>query len=273
MLLTARSLRPRIPRRLVLSRPPTWTRFEPTSTMTLRTTLELTTGYILKQYERHLASDKHDQALVVAIQGPQGSGKSYLASLLEHSPKLEHLKIANLSLDDLYLPHDQLVRLAESNPNNSLLSGRGQAGTHDLELGINVLRALKESNNNTRVDLPRFDKSLFQGQGDRVPKEQFRTIKGKVDLVLFEGWMNGFQPVSPSSELDAILNLEHSDQRRQAFGIRPQEELFLEQYSHEVLERLNRDLEPYCELWNLVDAWVELKPQQLGYVWEWRLEV
>jgi len=64
--------------------------------------------------------------LFVALQGPQGSGKTYLTSLVSaHLSSPPHnLKLATLSLDDLYLPHPQLRELRARSNGNRLLEGR-----------------------------------------------------------------------------------------------------------------------------------------------------
>jgi D-glycerate 3-kinase len=41
----------------------------------------------------------------------------------------------------------------------------------------------------------RYDKSAFQGKGDRADESTWPSVEGPLDLVLFEGWMLGFKPV------------------------------------------------------------------------------
>jgi D-glycerate 3-kinase len=109
--------------------------------------------------------------LFVALQGPQGIGKTTLTSSLQdalHSVAQRRgrptspfeaeasltprPKVMVLSLDDFYLPHSAMVALAcasratavsseeENSPRpNKLLSGRGLPGTHDLPLLTSVL--------------------------------------------------------------------------------------------------------------------------------------
>ena len=202
-------------------------------------------------------------------------GKSYLAQQLESSPSLSHLRIANLSLDDLYLPHSKLVDLAKTNPGNDLLSGRGQAGTHDLPLGIEILEKLRErTTEQGEVRIPRFEKSLNRGEGDRVAKDEWTSVKGSVDVVLFEGWMLGFRSIPNKEELARVHKLarESPKEVEELLGGIDYEEPFIAQCQLEHLEKLNDELKGYDKLWELVDGWVELKPERLGYVWEWRLE-
>jgi D-glycerate 3-kinase len=136
--------------------------------------------------------------LFVAIQGPQGSGKTYLSaqlkSLLTSPP--HSLNVAILSIDDLYLPHHRLAALATDHPDNPLWNGRGQPGTHDVEYGEQILSKLKSQSG--RIELPRFDKSLFNGEGDRLPMdlEDATVVQTPVDIVILEGWCVGFNSIS-----------------------------------------------------------------------------
>lgn len=153
----------------------------------------------LQAHQARFSTRSSHSPLFVGIQGPQGSGKTFLTSclrsLLAESPYL--LSVAVLSIDDLYLPHARLTALAEVHPRNRLLQGRGQPGTHDIELGREILRALKTINDveggPDQVTLPVFDKSLFNGEGDRAAEGQ--VMRRPVDVVVLEGWCVGFYPV------------------------------------------------------------------------------
>jgi D-glycerate 3-kinase len=131
----------------------------------------------------------------VAVQGPQGSGKTYLSAQLK-SLLPQSLNVALLSVDDLYLPHHSLVALAADHPDNPLLSGRGQPGTHDIKFGEQLLSQLKSQLG--RIELPRFDKSLFNGEGDRLPMglNDATFVQSPVHVVILEGWCVGFHSIS-----------------------------------------------------------------------------
>ena len=99
-----------------------------------------------------------------------------------------------LSLDDIYLDHADQLALAQAHPSNPLLQHRGQPSTHDLALGEEVFASLAAER---PTAIPQYDKSAFEGQGDRVPKVQWKVVneKGqdKVKVVIFEGWCVGFR--------------------------------------------------------------------------------
>lgn len=220
------------------------------------------------------------------------TGKSYLASKLPdrlaelataRDPSRRRLRTVAISLDDLYLPWTELRRVAAENPGNKLLSGRGQAGTHDLELARTVLDQFKDTGRapDAEAVIPVFEKSLHGGEGDRLaPSEWVRVEKaGEVDIVLFEGWMNGFQPPSNTGDQDDLqrqylLATKEPEAAavRQRFGIDYARPFFLE-HPLDHLRVVERHLREYSALWSYIDVFVQLKPERLGYVWEWRLEV
>jgi D-glycerate 3-kinase len=164
--------------------------------------VQISSTHIVTQLHAHRKDTTAESPLFVAIQGPQGCGKTYLTSQLRQvleSPS-HALSVAILSIDDLYLPYSDLVALSEAHPKNKLLKGRGQPGTHDLELGRKLLEDLKHINEPTtnnvprEVALPSFDKSLHGGVGDRVKRTLVK--RAPVDVVIMEGWCVGFCPIT-----------------------------------------------------------------------------
>jgi D-glycerate 3-kinase len=185
----------------------------------------------------------------MALQGPQGSGKTYITALLaQHLTSTPHnLKLATLSLDDLYLPHTKLLDLKERQyPGNRLLEGRGLPGTHDLELAIDVLGKLKNINevdSDDEVLLPVFDKSIHNGEGDRSPPNPDLAIHGPLDIVILEGWCLGFSSIDSSSLQERWEGM--SEEMKGWCGL-----------GH-VME-VNGLLEAYERLWALFDVFVQV---------------
>jgi D-glycerate 3-kinase len=157
-----------------------------------------------------------------------------------------------LSIDDLYLPHPQLVQLAQSQPSNPLWQGRGLPGTHDVELGVKVLTALK--NGAQELEIPRFDKSLHDGQGDRLPMDGSGIMINQpppIDVVILEGWCVGFCPITQNelqNRWDSVWKEE-----RQKLGL-----LGDSLCSRHDVERTNNVLASYGQLWNFFDIFIEV---------------
>ncbi|KAJ3575051.1 hypothetical protein NP233_g1360 [Leucocoprinus birnbaumii] len=240
--------------------------------MSTSTTLEVVAEHILRQL------DNRKRPLFVALQGPQGSGKTYLAAQLRDRLTSEpyNLRIALLSIDDLYLPHTQLLELAAAQPRNPLWQGRGQPGTHDVSLGISILAALRDGTQD--IELPRFDKSLFGGEGDRLPLDGSGFIVQQppaIDVVILEGWCVGFYPITQEEldkRWDGIWKVERS-----RLGL-PGDTLC----SKRDVERANEALVQYGQLWSFFDTFIQIKPSSFdneegplsiySIVYQWRLE-
>lgn len=139
---------------------------------------------------------------VVGICGAQGSGKSTLSAVLAHLLEARGLKVAVLSIDDLYLTRaERQVLAAEVHP---LLATRGVPGTHDVDLGVQVLAALAQP---ARTALPRFDKAA----DDRAAPETWPVIEGPVEVILFEGWCVGARPQAEAALAAPVNALEREE--------------------------------------------------------------
>ncbi|GJE91428.1 hypothetical protein PsYK624_075780 [Phanerochaete sordida] len=224
--------------------------------------------HVLVALSRHRA--EHTKVpLFVAVQGPQGSGKTFLTTRLREALVAEDsLKVAVLSIDDLYLPHEQLVAVAKAYPENRLLQGRGQPGTHDVDLGTQILTRLKRINEDTErksvVHIPKFDKSLHGGEGDRVLEGT--DIEAPVDVVVLEGWCVGFYP-SSEEEINRRFELPVQglgDDFFRARGFRKED----------VLD-INERLKHLASWWSYFDAFIQIKPVEshpYDYIYKWRLQ-
>lgn len=214
-------------------------------------TAEHLTNHILSNLPPRNTTTKHGP-LFVAVQGPQGSGKSYLTELVKNqlSAAPHSLNVAVLSLDDIYLPHSGLVELAQSNPLNPLWQGRGQPGTHDLSLGLQTLAALRDGND--PVELPRFDKSLFSGEGDRLPKDGTGPIiRPPVDIIIFEGWFTGFYPISPEELESRWAGIWTIERAKLGMGD--------EEYGRKAdIAAVNEKLRQYIALWQLFTVFIQV---------------
>ena len=192
------------------------------------------------------------EPLVVGIQAPQGCGKTTLVAELETLLASVGLRAASVSVDDFYLTFAGQQRLAAEHAGNPLLELRGNAGSHDLALGSETLERLvkgaagKGGQEQQEVALPRYDKSLNGGRGDRAPAASWPVVRAPVDVVLFEGWMLGFRPVGAARAAEVSPHL-------------PAVDSFLEKYAAAWDSR--------CDSWLMVRA--SNGPQ---CVYSWRLQ-
>lgn len=147
----------------------------------------------------HLASLRKTRArsLLIGINGAQGTGKSTACRFLEILLRDHGLRVATLSLDDVYLTRAGRARLAATI--HPLLATRGPPGTHDLPLAETVITRLLSGAGATAI--PRFDKAL----NDRAPESDWPIVTAPLDILLFEGWCMGATP-QPDAALAVPIN-------------------------------------------------------------------
>ncbi|CZS92147.1 related to ATP-binding protein, putative pantothenate kinase [Rhynchosporium agropyri] len=193
---------------------------------------------------------------IIGLNGVQGAGKTTLVETLSSTLNTHGHKTLVLSIDDLYLTHADQVSLAETHKQNPLVQHRGEPGTHDIELAATVFDALKEGR---EVRVPSYDKSLFNGAGDRVPVSEWRTVnrpgEEKIRVVIFEGWCVGFRALG-SSGVRAKIEAEGT---RTLHSHRVQDLLFVDE-----------KLEGYEVMNRTFDALIHIDAEETEFVYEWR---
>lgn len=185
--------------------------------------------------------------LVQGILGSQGTGKTTLTSIL--SVILCHLGYSTLaiSLDDLYKTYQDRQLLQQQDPR---LIWRGPPGTHDIKLGIEVLDRCCQDPCQNQILVPRFDKSAYNGAGDRTDPESVE----KPDIVLFDGWFTGVLPVE-GTIFDNNLPSPIITQKDRLFA-----------------KDINKRLKEYLPLWEKLDRLIVLYPTDYRLSKQWRKE-
>lgn len=205
----------------------------------------------INQAQRTKASQKgtHEEThlFVQGMLGGQGSGKTTLARILQLLLRELGQQIAVLSLDDLYLTYAERRELRKK---DSRFVWRGPPGTHDVELGLRTFTQIIEASPDERVQLPRFDKSLYGGQGDRTKPEWMR----KPTIVLFEGWCVGARPL-PDEAFSELCRLPEpiDTEADRVFAY-----------------DCNRQLSAYLPLWNYLDSLLVLSLEDYRLSQRWR---
>ena len=204
----------------------------------------------------------------LGLNGVQGAGKTVLVSIIKSTLQgaPHNLPTAVFSLDDFYLTHTDQAALAKSHPHNPLLQHRGQPSTHDVALALSVFESLKE---NKETKIPSYDKSAFEGQGDREPEGEWESVNaaGKpiMKVVLFEGWCVGFRPVSDSTLKQAW---EHAVAAKEKGGYNGR----LGHNSLQSVTDINEALKKYDQITDQLDAFIHIDAADPQFVYEWRQE-
>jgi D-glycerate 3-kinase len=184
---------------------------------------------------------------IIGIQGPQGCGKSTMASALVEEWGRAGVRATAVSIDDFYLTHAEQEALAARHDGNPYLRYRGYPGTHDVALGRRTIDALASLGDAQSTAVPVYDKSAHRGRGDRAPGSAWRRVTGPIDVLVVEGWMLGFTPVD-------------ADAGAGAFTVDP------------ALEAPNRYLEAYRAWHERLDAFVHMHVDSLDAVVHWRMD-
>lgn len=188
---------------------------------------------------------------VLGINGAQGTGKSTLSRFLHEYLESEHgRRVAELSIDDIYLTRADRQRLSEAV--HPLLATRGVPGTHDVELGLAVIDGLVSLRRGEELALPRFDKAI----DDRVPGDTWPVVEGPVDLVIFEGWCVGSEAGAAAELAEPINALEETEDADGTWRRYVNAQLY----------------STYPALFDRIDALVFLAAPDFDAVYRWRLE-
>ncbi|MGD2182219.1 glycerate kinase [Lusitaniella coriacea] len=187
-----------------------------------------------------------NRPLIQGILGGQGTGKTTLAAVLRLILGKLNYSSTSISIDDLYKSYAERQELQRQDPR---LIWRGPPGTHDVELGIQLLDSLRHPQPHQSIKIPRFDKSAYNGAGDRTAPE----LIDPVDIVFFEGWFVGVRPVD-----EAVFD------RAPPPIITPEDRRFARD--------TNERLKAYLPLWQRLDRLLVLYPVDYRLSQQWRKE-
>lgn len=186
--------------------------------------------------------------MVQGVLGSQGTGKTTLTRLLQLILKHLGYRAVCLSLDDLYKTYADRQILQATDPR---LIWRGPPGTHDVDLGLATIHQLQTALPGQPIALPRFDKALHQGAGDRTTPEMVQDA----DLLLLEGWFVGVRPLPVEAFSPAPDPIQTAADL--AFAL-----------------DMNQALTAYQPLWKTLDRLLVLYPKdyRLSKVWRAKAE-
>ena len=205
------------------------------------TNQDLDIEYIEKNYLKILFKLKFKKKIMVA--GSQGSGKSTLSKLIKlYLEKFYSKNVIIISMDDFYLSKKQRTQLSKNI--HPLFLTRGVPGTHDLELMNKKIKQIL--NKEFPIYLPVFDK---------VSDTRKRTYKKvlKADVIIFEGWCAGAQPVNQNYLQKNFNNLEKNKDKN-----------FIWRNSY------NKYLHDYKKIFSQFNYFIYFQFNQWNHVLDWK---
>ncbi len=180
---------------------------------------------------------------IIGLSALPGTGKTTLGLFVEELALHLNFKISVISLDDFYLPANEMKNAVLNNPWNV---SRGFPGTHSVNL---MEKKLIDWKNTGILNVPVYDKSLRSGLGDRS-----RWKIETPDIVILEGWFLGIHPYSESNltinYLDSSLSIKEINFRK----------------------KIQTNLLSYLKIWNLLDKIWQIKPKSFEYMKDWKCE-
>lgn len=193
----------------------------------------------------------NDAPLVVGINGAQGAGKARLFNLLEVVlAEAFDLRVVGMSIDDIYLTRAEREALAQNV--HPMLLTRGVPGTHDVELGLSLITALKNAKDDQIIRIPMFDKST----DERCHEDAWHDFQGRADVIIFDGWCVGTSPQSEEMLLTPVNDLERLEDP----------DCIWRRYVNEQLAG------PYQQLFAQIDLLICLQVPSMEAVFNWRAE-
>lgn len=191
------------------------------------------------------------RALVIGINGAQGTGKSTLAAFLREALRCRTgWNVAVLSIDDFYLTRQEREQLAADI--HPLLAIRGVPGTHDVKLLSTCIDNLRHLVAGDELRIPGFDKA----RDDRADTENWPAVSGPVDVIVLEGWCVASAPQENDALVQAVNALE---EQQDATG----------EWRRFVNDQLSAG---YADVSSQLDVLVFLKAPDFKAVYRWRLE-
>ena len=179
---------------------------------------------------------------IIGLSALPGTGKTTLGKWLEAISLKLNFKIAVISIDDFYLPSNEMKLAIKNNPWNV---SRGFPGSHSVKLMHEKLLNWKI---NGELNVPVYDKSLRNGLGDR---SHWRL--DNPDLLIIEGWFLGIEPIS------GFVNNQNTNSV----------ELNANEASYRC--KIQKNLVKYLDVWSLIDNIWHLKPLRFEYMNMWKI--
>jgi D-glycerate 3-kinase len=158
----------------------------------------------LTLYLRNLPD--REEPYFIGLNGGQGSGKTTLSDFIQAVlSRVSRKSVTGFSIDDIYKTTEE--REKQSIEIHPLCKVRGVPGTHDVQMGLEVLDRLCGANEETLTPIPSFSKPLDRHK----PKEEWKVFKGRPDYIFFDAWCAGARPISERNWKPPLNALEKEE--------------------------------------------------------------
>ena len=146
---------------------------------------------------------RRDKPYFICFTGGQGSGKTTLSFFIQKLLS-EVLKrpAMGFSIDDIYKSQEERKFLAQTI--HPLCYVRGVPGTHDIDMGLNLIERLSAANSDAITPIPSFCKP----EDRHYPQEKWPVYKGRPHFIFFDAWCGGAKPISEEDWAGPINQLE-----------------------------------------------------------------
>lgn len=149
---------------------------------------------------------EREEPYFIGLNGGQGSGKTTLSDFIQTVLSLVAKKfVTGFSIDDIYKTVAE--REKQSNEIHPLCKVRGVPGTHDIQMGLEVLDSLCGAGKETLTPIPSFSKLL----DSHKPKEDWKAFRGRPEYIFFDAWCAGARPVSEKNWKPPMNALEREE--------------------------------------------------------------
>ena len=134
----------------------------------------------------HKQFPKREKPYFICFTGGQGSGKTTLSFFIQKVlNEVLQRPAMGFSIDDIYKSQEERRALAKTI--HPLCYIRGVPGTHDINMGLDLIDQLTNANQDTEIKIPSFCKP----EDRHYPIEDWPVYIGRPDFIFFDAWCGG----------------------------------------------------------------------------------
>ncbi len=147
-----------------------------------------------------------DEPYLICFTGGQGSGKTTMSYFIQEV-LTNHCNRPSMgfSIDDIYKSQEERKKISEKV--HPLCYVRGVPGTHDIAMGLDLIKSLSKAKRDSVTKIPAFCKP----EDKHYPESDWPVYKGKPDFIFFDAWCGGAKPLSEENWQGPLNDLEREE--------------------------------------------------------------